>query len=885
MRALFTTTLLLTVIILSAQQNFNLSVKDETLTSVVKSLSKKYNLKFSYNPRELSKHSITKEIKASSQADLISGIFEELPFDLKLTDGIYLIIPNKDKIKPKSAPIIGQILDESSGEPLAFAHVQSESKGTLSSQNGRFNLPPTADTLTLTVSYIGYKKLELKVPPNQENLTIRLNQNPQELPEVVLTAELDNYNPTPSFFSLNPQQFSSLPMLGETDVFKTLQLLPGVRATDETSSGLVVRGGLPSQNLVLMDGFTLYNLDHFFGIFSTLNPNAINNVSIYKGGFGPKYGGRVSSVVDVAGRNGGVDGFSGSAGLNMLSVNTTLNIPLGNRTSALLAFRQSFTDIINSDLYEEFLTSSRQNYLESISPELNSIGLSPSLKFYDINAKVQHRFSDRSVFDVNFYVSEDNYSANYIEGDDFSEYSVLDLSDWSNAGISLNLKSQFKPKWFNNTTLSASEYKEEESLSITQTFFQDVVAFENDSIAANSALTYFNYTVGSSVGDVTIKSHNEIEIDDQNTIYGGLELNSITTNYRTTQGFFEELSVAEGYSDTLDIEASIFSLYGNYLFQKDDITANLGLRTSYYEPTDKWYLEPRFDMGIKITDRFSLKGAASFHHQYITQTSLSILQNSDQFYWILADDKIIPVQRSTHFIIGGNYKWDKWSMDLEYYNKRTEGIIENQFLVLPPEIIDALSMQELNLAGENNAEGLDIFLKYRDRTFTSMISYSLGRSQNSFWYRNQNNPYPSIQDQRHELNFTNILKLGKWELSSVLLLGSGQAYTPANPEYSIVNDSVSFYDLSRINQSRLPAYKRLDLSAKYNFKIGSLSCESGVTLFNILNHRNIRSRKFTVRYVFGEQSDIAGASNELEVVPLDTYLLGFTPNFFFNIRF
>lgn len=882
MRIRLYTILILFVAVCFAQQRFDMSIENESLTSIVKSLSKKYNLKFSYSPRELSKHTITKEVKARTQEELISEIFSELPFDLKLTDGIYLVIPNKSKLKPQ--PIIGQVFDESSGEPLAFAHVQTDSKGTLSSQNGRFNLPPTQDTMTLTVSYIGYKNVELKVPPNQENLTIRLNQNPQELPEVVLTAEIDNFNPTPSFFSLNPQQFSSLPMLGETDVFKTLQLLPGVRATDETSSGLVVRGGLPSQNLVLMDGFTLYNLDHFFGIFSTLNPNAINNVSIYKGGFGPKYGGRVSSVVDVAGKNGGVDGFGGSAGLNMLSFNTTLNIPFGKKTSALVAFRQSFTDIINSDLYEEFLTSSRQNYLESISPELNTIGLSPSLKFYDINAKIQHKFNSNSLLDLNFYVSEDNYSASYVEGDDFAEYSVLDLSDWSNAGVSINLKNQFSSKWFNSTTLSASEYKEEESLSITQTFFQDV-AFEEDSIDANTALTYFNYTVGSSVGDVTIKSHNEIDINDQNMISGGIELNSITTKYQTTQGFFEELSTADGYSDTLEIEASIFSLYGNYQFSKNDITANIGLRSSFYEPTDKWYLEPRFDLGIKVTDQFALKGAASFHHQFITQTSLSILQNSDQFYWILADDKIIPVQRSTHFIFGGTYKWDHWSLDLEYYNKRTEGIIESQFLVLPPEIIDALKLEELNLAGENNSEGLDLFIKYRNKTFTSLISYSLGRSQNSFWYRNQNKPYPSIQDQRHELNFTNIIKLGKWELSSVLLLGSGQAYTPANPEFSITNASVSFYDLTRINQARLPSYKRMDISAKYNFNIGSLSCESGVTFFNVLNHRNIKSRKYTVRYVFGEQSDIAGASDELEVVPLDTYLLGFTPNFFLNIRF
>lgn len=865
-----------------SQEVFDLSVDNESLVSVIKSLSKKYDLKFSYSPRALSKHKISKDLSARSQAELISKVFEGLPFELKLRDGIYLVIPKK--VEPKSDPIIGQVYDNDSGEPLAFAHVKTKEKGTLSSQNGRFSLPPSQDTVTLTVSYIGYKDLELKVAPNQENLTLRLNQDPQELPEVILTSETDNFNPDPSFFSLNPQQFSSLPMLGETDVFKSLQLLPGIRATDETSSGLVVRGSLPSQNLVLMDGFTLYNLDHFFGIFSTLNPNAINNVSIYKGGFGPQYGGRISSVIDVAGKNGGVEKFNGYAGLNMLSFNTTLNIPMGRKTSALIAFRQSFTDVINSDLYQDFLTSSRQNYLESIIPELNTINLSPSLRFGDINAKIQHRFNERSIFDVNFYASEDIYNANYTEGDDFAEYMVLDESNWANAGISMNLKSQFKPNWFNTITMSASEYREDESLSITQTFFEDITFLE-DTIVANSSYEYFNNTIGSSIGDVTIKSHNEIDLANGNTVSAGIELNAISTNYETQQSFLVDLTSTAGYTDTLTIEAGIFSLYGNYAFKKEDITANIGLRASHYEPTDKWYMEPRFDMGIKINDQFSVKGAATFHHQFITQTSLSILQNSDQFYWILADDKIIPVQRSTHFIFGGNYNFNRWSIDLEYYSKRTEGIIESQFLVLPPEIIEALLETNLNLSGENYSEGMDLFIKYKNRTFTSWMSYSLGRSENAFWYRNQNNPYPSAQDQRHELNFTNILKLGKWELSSILLLGTGQRYTPSNPEYNINNDSVSFYDLTRINQSRLPSYKRLDLSAKYSFNIGSLSCESGMTLFNILNYKNIKSRKFTVRYVFDEQSDIAGASDELVVVPLDTHLLGFTPNFFFNIRF
>ena len=882
MRLLIAVIGFLCCVALSAQ-NYSLDVKDESLTDLVKSLSKEYKLKFSYSPKALSAHKVTKTISARTQAELISQVFDGLPFELKLRDGIYLVIPKK--ITPVQKPIIGQVIDKKSGEPLAFAHVQTEDKGVLSTQNGRFSLPPNRDTVTLTVSYIGYEKLELKIAPDQENIKLSLAQDPQELKEVVLTAENQKSTYAPSFFSLNPQQFSSLPMLGETDVFKSMQLLPGIRATDEASSGLVIRGSLPSQNLILMDGFTLYNVDHFFGIFSTLNPNAINNVSVFKGGFGPQYGGRVSSVVDVAGKSGAAEKFSGSFGANMLSTNGTINAPIGKRTSLLFAFRNSFSDFINSDLYEDFVRSSRQNFLESISSELNTLNISPTIDFYDVNAKLQHRFSNNSVFDVNFFLSEDSYNGGYLEEDDFSSYEVNDVSDWSNGGISLNLKSQFKPNWYNNTILSASEFSEEENLTITQTF-NEAFSFNSDSIEANTSLEFFDYKVNSSISDVTIKSHNEFDIDHQNSISAGIELNSILTDYNVQQGYlidFATLSTDE-FRDTLAVEASIFSLYGSYQFKRNDITANLGLRASNYDVTNKWYLEPRFDIGMRVNENFTLKGAASFHHQFVSQTSLSILQNSDQFYWILSDDEIIPIQKSTHFIFGANYSIDNWSFDLEYYNKRTDGIIESQFLTLPPGIIRALEIQELNLSGENQAEGLDIFVKYRNKTFTSWLSYSLGKSNDSFWYRNGNTPYPSLQDQRHEINFTNILKLGKFELSSVFLFGTGRPYTPANPAFSIDSDSVGIYDLSRINQSRLPSYSRLDISGKYTFNIGKLNWDVGVTFFNLLNKVNIRSRKFTIRYLLDEQSDSVTA-DEARVVALDTFLLGFTPNFFFKISF
>ncbi|NQZ76802.1 MAG: TonB-dependent receptor [Ekhidna sp.] len=575
----------------------------------------------------------------------------------------------------------------------------------------------------------------------------------------------------------------------------------------------------------------------------------------------------------------------------MLSFNSAFSIPIGKRTSALIAFRQSFTDVINSSLYQDFLRSNRQNFLESVSPELNTIGLSPTLRFGDLNAKVQHRFTDKSVLDINFYGSQDFYRGDFVEDDDFEQFEVLDKSEWSNIGISANLKSQLKPNWFNNTTISASEYRENESLSITQTLFEDV-EFLGDSIEANSAFSLVNYSIGSSVGDVTLKSHNEIDIDDQNMISAGVEINALNTTYNSTESLtFEQRlagldpEVIPGYADTLDLDATIVSFYGNYQFRKEEITTNLGIRSSYYEPTQKWYLEPRFDIGLRVNEQLALKGAASFHHQFISETSLSFLQNTDQFYWTLADDEAIPVQRSTHFIVGGTYNFGNWSLDLEYYNRRTGGILENQFLTLSPDVLDEIGFEDLNLGGENYAEGLDLFLKYKNRTFTSLLSYSLGRSENAFWYRNQNNPYPSAQDQRHELNFTNILKLGKVELASIFLLGTGQRYTPQNETINLVNETGSIYDLERINESKLPAYQRLDLSAKYSFKVGSFDFESGVTLFNVLNKINIKSRRYSLKFIFEESATNTSGRDEIEVIPLDTQLLGFTPNFFLNVRF
>ncbi|MEQ9404755.1 MAG: carboxypeptidase-like regulatory domain-containing protein [Cyclobacteriaceae bacterium] len=879
MRSLLLLIFVVSTLTLVGQKQYEFDFTGNSLYEAVELLSKKHKFKFSYSPKALKQHSLDRKIRANSDAELISKLFEDMPFKIQLSDGVYLLIPQK--IPKKSFTLTGKVYDKSTGKPLAFAHVQSSERGTVSNQDGRFILPPREDTITLQVSYIGYKDILLAVPPNQEEINLNLEQNPLVLQEVILsTSHFRDLAGRPGFFSLNPQKFNALPTLGETDVFKSIQLLPGVSATDETSSGLSVRGSLPSQNLVLMDGFTLYHLDHFFGIFSTLNPNVIDNVSIYKGGFGAEYGGRVSSVVDVSGKAGSNDKFSAGAGVNMLSINGFIETPIGEKTSLLVGGRRSFTDLINSDLYQNFLTSNRKSFLTAVDPNVASLNLLPSFHFYDFNTKLRHTFNSKASLDVNLYLSEDSYSGDYSDEDDFARYNVTDKANWANKGFSLGLRKQFQPNWFGDFTLSASSYSDDESLKVSQTIFEDV-SFGNDSIFANSKIDFFDYTVESSVSDIRLSTSHEIQLDHQNFLKAGVELNRISTFYSSDQVFFQDFNTSNVLSDTLDVTAAILSFYGNYQFGSERLSSNIGIRGNYYEPTRKIYIEPRFDIRFKVGENVSLKGAASYHHQFVNETSFSLFQNTDQFYWVLADEEIIPIQKASHFIIGTDYSFGNWTLDVEYYKKLTTGIIENQFLTLSTDGIGITEDEDLSLAGENNAQGLDLFLKYRTSTFTSWLSYSLGESNNQFWYRNDNTPYPSEYDQRHEINFVNTIKFGKWELSAILLYGSGKPFTPPNSDPL----GSSPYDLERVNELRLPDYSRLDLSAKYSFDIGAFKCESGITLFNVFDKINIKSRRYSQQYVFSENTTNTTGSDEIRIVALDTYLLGFTPNFFFNLRF
>ena len=258
--------------------------------------------------------------------------------------------------------LTGRVVETESGESLPYASIilKASNTGTSSNLDGYFtlfNIP--SDTSKILISYVGYEVIEtsIKILGGFSDITISLNPLSTALEEVLIKAtSAGNFISTQedvSLVRLSTKQITSLPSIGEVDIFRSLQLLPGVSGTNESSSGLYVRGGTPDQNLVVLDGMTVYKVDHFYGFFSAFNAQALKDVQLYKGGFPAKYGGRLSGVVNMTGKTGSFQKVNGKFAANLLTVNGFVEVPIGNKVSLLLAGRRSFTDILKSDLYKK----------------------------------------------------------------------------------------------------------------------------------------------------------------------------------------------------------------------------------------------------------------------------------------------------------------------------------------------------------------------------------------------------------------------------------------------------------------------------------------------------------------------------------------------------
>jgi len=794
--------------------------------------------------------------------------YHENNLELHLYDG---------KFEQDRTTISGIVKDKESGETLPFANVfvKDTNIGTTTNADGFFTLfDIPSETSTIQVQYLGYKVETLVLTPEmvKGKITILLIPDNNQLDEVVVSndsgQQIIKMNKSVSQISLSPKKLASIPNLGEKDIFRAIQLLPGVSGTNESSSGLYVRGGTPDQNLVLLDGFTVYHVDHFYGFFSAFNSGAVKDIQLFKGGFPAEYGGRISSVMDLTGKTGNSNKLSLSAGLSLVSANATVEIPIGEKANLLIAGRRSYTDILKSGLYNsifDLYNDSNQTNGNNL-PNFNGFQQNqtqPSFYFYDLNTKFSYKPSDKDIISVSVYNGEDNLDSSRENQNTFGSGTeertinsdIEDLLNWGNWGSSVRWARQWSDKLYTNVVGAYSNYFSQRKR------INDISIQLADSTNTNKS----GLVEDNNLKDFTLRIHNEYKVNSKHSLeFGGqLTMNEVEYNYILN----DSITVIDQKDKGL--------LKTAYLQDKWSPTEKLnivgGIRATHFDVTDEIYYEPRLSVSYKVNDKVKFKGAWGKYYQFVNRIVREDVTQGSRDFWLLANKENSPISFSQHFILGTSYEVDDWLFDVEFFEKEMTGLTE--FSLRFQSALGTDPNDQLFFEGTGISRGVDFLIQKKVGKYTGWLGYTLSEVVHTFPDLS-NSPFYSLNDQRHEFKIVNVLKAGRWDLGATWVYGSGKPYTAPNGIYTITlldGTETEYVSIGEKNGLRIDPYHRLDLSATYNFNISSGKGEMGLSVFNLYNKTNTWYNEFEVV--------------DNQVTETNVNYIGFTPSLFLNVSF
>jgi len=542
--------------------NFNNTRLSDALVQVSKIL----NIQVAFDSNAMAKHQVSGTFNGKTPEEILAELLKNTGYVAEKRFGNFLIIPvSPEKItnSPAFCRISGLVTDRGSGEHLPYASVFLPEQNSIrtTSLNGTFAFRiPAVKSLRINVQYLGYQPVDsiFAITDTTAVLTFRMKQKNMELAPVVIrkaTLKMIDQNKETSHSTINPVGFVNLPNMGETDIFRTIQMLPGVGYA-EGSSGLNIRGGTPDQNLVLFDGFTLYNLDHFFGTFSSINSNVVKDIQIYKGGFDSRYGERLSGIIDITGKTGNKYSPKINGGINLISGNLTAEIPFSEKLTLVVGGRRSYADIYSSYLVNAML----ENQVEDVNSTNNNsiVKLKPGFYFYDYNAKLTFSKSEQEKMSVSVFGGKD-FLASTGKGSLRQTYSNSNNdANWGNYGFSYSWIKQWREGFFSNLQVGYSGYQNQytEQTEITT------------KKGKNTTITLFDTYEENILNDFSVSLKNEFALGLKNTVDFG---------FQTKYNEFTYLKNAGTDSYYSDIANSSW-LYSTFLQLNSQMVKNLTVK-------------------------------------------------------------------------------------------------------------------------------------------------------------------------------------------------------------------------------------------------------------------------------------------------------------------
>ncbi len=856
------TVLLMCVVLLSAslhaqaqnkETRINLNIRNATLESFVKQLENATGFSFIYGEEVKLTHRITLEMKQKNISEILQRAFENEPITFEISGKHILLHKRPVPQKPVSRKftISGYVTDGASSETLIGANIleSRRSTGTATNPFGFYSLTLPEGETELVFSYLGYESRHSRFELTKDTLlNVRLDSNNQLAEVVVLSdkREAGIESTAMGAHEIPMTQIRHTPsILGEADLLKTIQLMPGVQAGMEGFAGMYVRGGGPDQNLVMLDGIPVYNADHLLGVFSIFTPEAVKNTTLFKSSFPARYGGRLSSIVDVRTNDGDMHKYHGAFSIGLLTDKLHIEGPIWKeRTSFSFSARAIPTLFFKNLIVDKDDTySDKYNYY-----------------FYDVNAKVNHKFSDRSRIFLSFYKGKDHYHYDsYYHGDNYDN-SIKNYSkdnshlNWGNTIAYGRWNYVFNSKLFCNTTVSYNKYEMGLDGNMEDTY-----------TVANKVQDryYYSSKFNSGIRDWSARMDFDYTPMPQHHIKFGAEYIHHTFRPGIATSKIQDIDNGALQEDTVYNTSNSHAMRGQEisLYAEDNFNVNArfslnaGVRTSLFHTQGKSYysLQPRLSARYDLGQGYSAKASYTCMAQYVHLLSSTPLSMPTDL-WVPITKDISPMY-ANQFSIGGYYSGlPGWEFSVEGYYKQMKHILEYQDGV--SFFGTSTNWEEKVEMGEGRSFGLELMAQKTLGKTTGWLAYTLSKTDHRFKSGtiNQGRWFPYKYDRRHSISLNLSHKFSdRIDAGASWIFNTGGCITIPEKATIIIKPDGSIEEtgyISRRNNYRLPASHRLNLGVNFNKKTKHGIRTWNISIYNAYNamNPNIVYSKYQNRY-------------------------------------
>ena len=807
-----------------------------SMAEVLDTLEHTYQISFAYNSdiiNNLTSDFPPKELQINDALRFVVG---NHPIDFKIINNQKVLL--RDENIPTTANqesemrIKGKIFDFSTNTPLPYAAIFTDdlSFGTTSDDLGSFELEiDTSSVKHINIQYLGFESQRISTTGIKENLDIYLMTSLQEIGPIDVVEK----EPIISYFRnisnvIHVEHLSSGIGLGINDPIGKLKLMSGFAAYEDLSANASFRGSGSDANMYLLDGLPIIDINHFFGIFSSIQESIVDEIQLYKNNWPIEIGGKTSALVNM--KSVESDSLSGSLSINNMTAQGHLNIPINSFGEILISGRTTITDISNSGLFG-FLYDDPINTDENQSRS-RLISIEPFFKFNDFYLKGAFEVTPQTTLNLSYFASHDRFE--YLHDRNVAviqnrrlipiKESFQEKSDWSNSVFGISLNQKWNNRLQSSIKFNHSNYTLNEEIDISVGRFPlvnlrkiaendfynqaDISQFQwnNNYSGFNDLRLKFGYQLEQ------IKTESDIRIDEANIPDFGR-----ATNQHTGFLFFEKSTV-------------------------DDFYWSFGTRSTWDTFNEELIWSPQLNLKYYFPDGLQLKTSIGYSQQVLRQSDYEDRFGRKRSFWMIADQRI-PKLSSLNTMIGMTKVWSDFALDIEVYNKQLDGVIE--YVLLVPNIprgsdgnMPMTSPAVLRIFdGKGHIYGMDVEINYSSKYFSSLLSYSLSKATQSINELNNGKAYASQNDRRHQLKTSNTFKWQNWNLYLDYIYTSGRPYLDLSLGDFITSERQQIsYDQSL---TRLKPYSRVDIGVEYSKPFaGNKSVNIGASIFNLLNTQN-----------------------------------------------